>query len=205
MDRAVEWLSEHQQESGGFIALLGSSVMETCESTAQVVMALSSIGIDAGTDERFISESGKSVEDRLLEYYTAVDENRGGFVHVISEDGAPKINGLSSVEGMCAVTSLVRLRNGETPFYDMKAGGEHADQETLSQDSSQETTERAEKTLLGTVTDDEIRDEGEAEADTDNNGRHLVSAVIPAIIAYASIAVIPVVLLLIFGKKGRKM
>ena len=204
VDRAVEWLSEHQQESGGFIALLGSSVMETCESTAQVVMALSSIGIDAGTDERFISEAGKSVEDRLLEYYTAVDENRGGFVHVISEDGAPEINGLSSVEGMCAVTSLVRLRKGETSFYDMKAGDESAEQETVTQGGSADITESATDASIGTVTDDEIRDESEAEADTDNTGRHLVSAIIPAILAYASIAMIPVVLLLIFGKKGRK-
>ena len=49
-DRALEFLSEHQQDYGGY----QSFGTENLESTAQVVTALSALGIDGFSDERFI-------------------------------------------------------------------------------------------------------------------------------------------------------
>lgn len=63
VDQMVAFLAKEQKQSAGF-ALYGE---ENCESAAQVTLALSSLGISAKDDKRFIKNK-KSVFDAMQEY-----------------------------------------------------------------------------------------------------------------------------------------
>lgn len=79
VSRGLRFLSAKQLENGGFIG----SGQENCESSAQVIVALSSLGIDAVTDERFI-KNGISVMDAMLQYRL----NDGSFAHLPGDANA---------------------------------------------------------------------------------------------------------------------
>ena len=72
VERTLNALSELQQESGAF-ASLGT---ETAESTAQVVLALSALGIAPDSDERFV-KNGVTCIDALYGFATS-----DGFAHI---------------------------------------------------------------------------------------------------------------------------
>lgn len=74
VDKAVACLSRMQGKNGTFSSW-GAVNSESC---AQVICALSSIGINPNTDKKFI-KNGKSVVDALLSFY---DSKVGGFRHV---------------------------------------------------------------------------------------------------------------------------
>nr|WP_316615125.1 DUF4430 domain-containing protein [uncultured Ruminococcus sp.] len=105
VDRAVSWLSGRQLNSGGF-KTMGA---ENCESAAQVVMALSDLGIDPQNDGRF-SKNGTSVMEAMLDYRLS----NGGFSHTGS-DG----NATATVEVFCALTAYRRMRYGQGSFYQL--------------------------------------------------------------------------------------
>ncbi|MGO4374440.1 S-layer homology domain-containing protein, partial [Paenibacillus sp. MCAF20] len=73
VDRGLAWLSKAQQADGSY-ASWGSS---NAESIAQVIVALSGLGIDADTDPRFV-KNGHSALDALLGFAV----KGGGFYHV---------------------------------------------------------------------------------------------------------------------------
>ena len=62
VDECVAWLSSVQAEDGDFY----SWGMQNVESTCQVVVALTSLGIDPLMDERFITDSGNTLLDGIL-------------------------------------------------------------------------------------------------------------------------------------------
>ncbi len=100
IEKALMYLSTRQTESGAFI-YFGSENSENC---SQVIMALSSLGIDARYDERFIKD-GVSVYDALLSY--KLDD--GGFEHVKGNGR----NGAATAQAYCALVNNDKL----TPFY----------------------------------------------------------------------------------------
>ena len=100
IEKALSYLSSKQLPSGAF-EYFGA---ENCENCAQVIMALSSLGIDAETDERFI-KNGVSVYDALLSYRLP----DGKFEHVHG-GGA---NGAATAQAYCALINNDRLK----PFY----------------------------------------------------------------------------------------
>ena len=71
--RAVRFLSEKQNEDGGYSGF-GN---ENAESTAQVLIALSSLGIDAAKDARFV-KNGHTVIDGIIQYRLP----DGSFAHI---------------------------------------------------------------------------------------------------------------------------
>jgi hypothetical protein len=73
VSKALLWLSQMQQPSGGFQLEAG----ENSESAAQVLLALASLGIDPLTDSRFV-KNGATLVTNLLGYQQA----DGGFAHV---------------------------------------------------------------------------------------------------------------------------
>src|SRR5699024_11026485 len=77
VDEALAILSELQLSDGGF----SSWDTANAESTAQVIVALTSLGIDPLEDERFI-KNGNTVLDGILRFY--MDD--GGFIHAESYD-----------------------------------------------------------------------------------------------------------------------
>ncbi|CDZ23184.1 hypothetical protein CCDG5_0033 [[Clostridium] cellulosi] len=100
VDAAVSYLSKAQQPDGGFLPSYSSE--EVSESTAQVIIALSSIGINPKTDTRFI-KNGKSAVDALLSFRTsngAFEHTRGG--------GADYVATEQSVLALCAYRSLLK-------------------------------------------------------------------------------------------------
>ena len=111
IDKAIARLSEMQDDDGGFSTTYGDGkYIATSESTAQVLTALSALGIDADTDSRFV-KNGSSVVDALLRYYVS----GGGFKHIM--DG--EIDGMGTEQAYYALTAYYRFLSGKTNLYDM--------------------------------------------------------------------------------------
>jgi len=106
VDRALLWLSSVQNELGGY----SSGGEENVQSVAQVIVALTRLGIDPHMDERF-NKHGHSAIDNLLTYAVPT----GGFVH-------PKggnVDGMATDQGIYALVAYSRYLNGHTSLYDM--------------------------------------------------------------------------------------
>lgn len=105
VDKALDVLSASQLENGG-VASWGTVSVESC---AQVLTALSSLGINADTDERFI-KNGSTLVDAIMEFSV---EN--GFAHV-KDSG---YNQMATEQAYYALVSYNRVKNGKTSLYDM--------------------------------------------------------------------------------------
>lgn len=116
IDRAITWLSNAQKEDGGY-ASWGSV---NSESIAQVIVALTGLGIDPHTDARFV-KNGYSAVDALLTYAVP----GGGFMHVKpggSTGGgaaAGAVNDMATDQATYALVSYIRFIEGKTSLYDM--------------------------------------------------------------------------------------
>ncbi len=106
-EKAFERLSVEQLQTGGF--LYGSG--ETSESTAQVIVACATWGIDPDSDMRFI-KNGISAVENLLSYYV---EDDAMFKHVHAGDS----NDMATDQATYALIAYDRFLNGEMPLYDM--------------------------------------------------------------------------------------
>lgn len=107
VQKALTYLSEAQAEDAGFVGY-GVSTSETC---AQVIVALTALGIDPVKDSRFI-KNGKTVVVKLCSF--AVDG--GGFCHILD---MPKVDGVATEQGYYALTAYERFLAGESSLYDM--------------------------------------------------------------------------------------
>ena len=101
INNAMDWLSA-KFKAGSF---------RSSETSAQVVVALSTLGRDAATDPAFVKANGVSVLDDLLHY---ADKTTGGFLHDVGS-----VNGMSSEQAAYALVSYDRYRKGKTSLYDM--------------------------------------------------------------------------------------
>lgn len=106
-EEAISTLSAIQNSNGGY-ASWGTVNSESC---AQVIVALTTWGINPDTDSRFV-KSGKSVVDALLAHYL---EDESAFEHVI-DSGA---NGMATDQACYALVAYNRFMNGKTALYDM--------------------------------------------------------------------------------------
>ena len=106
VDKALEALSALQQGDGGF----GSWGTVNSESCAQVIVALTALGIDPATDSRFV-KNGSTVLGALAGFYV----DGGGFKH--TADG--ERNGMATEQGYYALASYFRFANAQTSLYDM--------------------------------------------------------------------------------------
>lgn len=117
VDEALQFLSSSQQESGGFT----SWESENSESCSQVLIALTSLGIDPGNDQRFI-KNGNTVIDGLMQYHM----EEGGFIHSKEYDeenpnaDPDKSNTMASDQALCALTALCRYYGGMRNLYDFR-------------------------------------------------------------------------------------
>ncbi|MCR5742690.1 MAG: terpene cyclase/mutase family protein [Lachnospiraceae bacterium] len=127
VDRCISWLSEAQRDTGYYM----NCGYENAESCAQVVIALSCVGVDAGFDERFI-KNGVSVLDALLSFRM----EDGGFAHAITE--SVKSNELATIQSAIAVMAYYRYLNGQGSIYNFeKYDGGLADTDETEPDSSE--------------------------------------------------------------------
>lgn len=108
VDDALKRLSKMQEVNGGYTSW-GTA---NAESVAQVIVALTSLGIDPASDGRFI-KNGYSTLDALATFYN----NKGGFKH--SQSDTTSSNGLATEQAYYALASWYRLKAGKTSLYDM--------------------------------------------------------------------------------------
>ena len=106
VDKALEVLSALQRNDGGF----GSWGTVNSESCAQVIVALTALGIDPTADSRFV-KNGNTVLDALAGFYVT----GGGFKH--TADG--ERNGMATEQGYYALAAYFRFANAQTSLYDM--------------------------------------------------------------------------------------
>lgn len=132
VDKGLSWLSSVQQNDGGFTSW-GAANSESC---AQVIVALTALGIDPTKDSRFI-KNGVSVLDALCGFAV----NGGGFKHLATETSA---NGMATEQGFYALVAYYRLLNGQTSLYDMtdvKLEGVKAEEPVDDTDKSDDTAD----------------------------------------------------------------
>ena len=106
VDKALDVLSELQLATGGF----GSWGTENSESCAQVIVALTALGIDPTADSRFV-KNGLTVLDALAGFYVT----GGGFRHTANGD----LDGMATEQGYYALAAYYRFANAQTRLYDM--------------------------------------------------------------------------------------
>ncbi len=114
----LELLSRRQLASGGFMTM-GA---ENSESAAQVVIALSALGIDAQNDDRFI-KNGNSALSALLQYRC----DDGSFAHTTAS------NETATVEVLCALTAYLRMSRGQGSLYLLDRAGDPGSTEGKTQ------------------------------------------------------------------------
>lgn len=141
VDRALDCLSDIQRDDGTFGSVDGSCV----ESCAQVIVALTALGIDPESDDRFI-KNGVSIVDAICIF--AVEG--GGFEH-IPYGG---LNGMATEQGQYGLAAYFRFLEGETSLYDM------TDVEVRSVDDVDDTD----------VTDDYIEDSDDGYNEDSDDG-----------------------------------
>lgn len=117
IDEALFTLSELQQDDGDYESMDTSNL----ESTAQVMVALTSLGINPMKDDRFI-KNGNTLLDGMLLY----SKEDGGFIH--SQTFKPEnptsmpdeSNTMASEQALYALTSLVRFNENYRSLYDFR-------------------------------------------------------------------------------------
>lgn len=107
VDAALTYLSDAQQADGGFMSW-GESNSESC---AQVIVALTALGIDPASDERFLKD-GASPLDGLCAFACT----GGGFRHSARQT---KPDGMATEQGFYALTAYDRFQQGKTRLFDM--------------------------------------------------------------------------------------
>ena len=116
VDRAVNVLSQEQLSSGGYITMNA----ENSESSAQVIIALSALGIDPMTDTRFIKTDASGQQHSVVDAFLKFKSSDGGFKHVADEGQA---NGMGTDQALEALVAVKRFKEGKARLFDMSDVG----------------------------------------------------------------------------------
>lgn len=117
IDEALDTLSKMQQDNGSF-ASLG---IENTESIVQVIVALTSLGIDPLMDKRFI-KNGKTVLDALKQF----KHKDGGFIHSKTYEATnptakpDEVNSMATEQALYGLVSLYRFYEEGRALYDFR-------------------------------------------------------------------------------------
>lgn len=110
VDKALEFLSNAQAENGAY--KYGDSY--SCETSAQIILALCTLGIDPSEDERFEKNGTDIVEG--LRIFKCKD---GGYSHVTCEEAGDRGDVMASEQAGRAFAALMLLDEGKS-YYDFK-------------------------------------------------------------------------------------
>ena len=105
-EKLIQVILDAQLNDGGF----GSWGTINSESCAQVIVALTALGIDPTADSRFV-KNGHTVLDALAGFYVT----GGGFRHTAGGER----NGMATEQGYYALAAYYRFANTQTRLYDM--------------------------------------------------------------------------------------
>ena len=110
VNAALVYLVSQQNEATGAFPNANNEL--SAESTAQVIVALTSLGKNPATEKRFQAGDKKlSPIDGLMRFY----QENGKFSHKL--DAAA--NDMATEQSYYALVSYYRLKNGKTSLYDM--------------------------------------------------------------------------------------
>lgn len=127
INKGLTFLSNAQKENGGYV----SGAIQNCESTAQVLTAISGLGINI-SDKRFIKNEN-TILDGLMQYYSD-----GGFKHV----AGGKVNQMATDQAMYALTAYFRNLEDDNGLYEMKDGMTRRDIKETSQSITKKSLEK---------------------------------------------------------------
>ena len=150
LDKAVNFLSGKQMETGEFPYIWGTDEFPSVYTTAQAVVALTAAGVDIDKDARFIKD-GKNVMDGLLQY--ALDG--GAFTGSV---GATYVDNYATAQAYYALAAYDRYVSGKTALFDMTdlyestdeegQGGENTGNGTVDEDSKTDVPNTADNQSL---------------------------------------------------------
>ena len=106
VEKSLDILSKRQDSCGAYKSFDNKV---TAESTAQVIIALTSLGINPVSDKRFI-KNGKTALDGLSVFKT----EDGGYSHM---EGLSS-NAIAAYQSLCAFVAMHRLFSNKGAFYD---------------------------------------------------------------------------------------
>lgn len=104
IDKGLDYLRGKQQLNGGFGSV---------ESAAQVLTALSALGIDPLDEANGFVQLSNDLITNIMTYY---DEESGGFSHSSGEDAVPE--NMSSVQALYSLEAYRRFQSGGSRLYD---------------------------------------------------------------------------------------
>lgn len=191
VEDCIELLSDRQLASGGF----SSYGAENCESSAEAVIALCSLGIDPDADPRFV-KNGKSALDALLSFM----REDGSFSHTAGSEASE----LATAESFDALTAVKLLEKGRSLYIFPKITGEKPN----ADDPIEVTTEKGGKTDPVTG-----QPSGNTAENDKNNGKNDSKAVedekklsykLPLCLAIAALSAVIFIILIILKKKNIK-
>lgn len=157
-DRAISFLSSRQNADGDFSSYGASNA----ESTAQVLTALSALGIDGEGDSRFI-KNGKTVLDGLLKYRLS----DGGFCH--KSDGG--FNQTATEQAFYSLTAYNRMKSGKSGLYILDNRSPYGYEAPLSEsgsDNESGTSEASGNTASSLITSSAENGNSEISSQTDS-------------------------------------
>ena len=105
INAALDYLSGVQQPDGGFMSM----GYATAESAAQVIIAMTALGIEP-RDPRFV-KNGSTVFNAFMTFALA----GGGFAHLAGEAAS----GMATEQALLALAALRRQRDGKPALWDM--------------------------------------------------------------------------------------
>ncbi|BDR63634.1 prenyltransferase/squalene oxidase repeat-containing protein [Clostridium tetani] len=132
IEKALDYLRKNQTEYGGF----KDSGKENAESAAQVLVALTSLGIDPLDPSNKFGCENYNVVTNILSYRNNED---GGFKHW-KED--IKSNGMSTIQSYYALVSYLRFMGNKSKLYDMRDGKIEIKEETKEFEIENLTTKK---------------------------------------------------------------
>lgn len=132
VDGAVELLALRQLDDGDY----KSYGVANPESGAQVIIALTALGIDPLGDDRFV-KNGNTLLDGMMKYSVS-----GGFSHTYGGE----VNKLATQQTYCALVALERFYSGKSGFYDVNTDISSDESNVLSVEESFENIESFDST-----------------------------------------------------------
>ncbi len=157
VDTALEYLASQQLADGSFSY---SGTTGSCETTAQVIVALTALNIDPAA---YKSSEGNSVIDSIKQFY-----KDGQFASTASGT----VNDMATYQGYYALVSYYRYVNSQTRLYDMTdllASDEDSDEdksanEETTDDESSNDEDAADESADETTEDDAAEETTEDDA-----------------------------------------
>lgn len=115
IERALAFLSSVQTDKGGFSGWTTNGT-ENTESIVQVILALTSLGINPAEDSRFIKTDEKGKKNNTLDALGTFRLKDGSYRHIPGGDA----DLMATEQAMMALVSYERLLAGKDPFFRMK-------------------------------------------------------------------------------------